>query len=555
VQSGSVTVAGANCGVPVGTPEYCVPGCGNEKFLFSAWETLLAIDENVELVGRIAESWEMAPDLSYYTWHIRPGIEFHQGWGELTAEDVAFTFNSINGATNPDSIHDNVGDFAGHIGETTVLDKYTVKMEITHQDVRQPMYLFSTFFQGAAISSKAVYDEFGAEGMREVFIGTGPFEMKEWVKDDHASLEALPKHWRKTPTIKNAKILAVPEPAAQVAMFETDEIQILRPELKDVPGLQAKGGVVVPVMSTHLGIFMSGNWLEKVGARTGNPLSQPGFDPSLAWVGNPEGPGCNWNVLEKSVPDGVTTWEDQGDLCDEMNDARLVRWAMSMCIDREALGETIYLGFGTPAYVRPVATDNPLHKDEWVIPFDCAKSKQLLTEAGYADGFDVEIYVGDSVTNQQVGEAIGGTWLDELGINVTFDRSLYQVIRPSYVDRSNKKLVLDSGAGGGDVDWPMDWPKGAEDNSWYEGGTMKAGSIPFSAITYGGMLGEPDEAKRLEMAKAWFDHHHYWKWQPGVVETPVLDMYNGDVMTWPKKSRTMIWWWSMPYPLEDIVLK
>lgn len=545
--TGSITLAMGSIGIPVGTPEFCVPGCGNEKYLMSAWETLLRVDKSGDLVPQIA-SWEIAPDLSKYTWRITPGVQFHQGWGEVTAEDVVFSFNTINGAVNSASIHDNVGDFAGHVGEAKVIDKYTVEMEITKFDVRQPMHLFSPFFQGAGISSKAVYDQYGAEEMREVYVGTGPYEVKEWVKDDHVLLEAVPNHWRKTAGVKTVRLQKVLEPAARVAMFETGEADITRVPMKDLASMEAKGAVKVFVGSAQFGIYMGGNWLEKVGARSGNPLDQPGFDPTLPWVGDPDGPGCDWDdLLTKPVPEKT--------VCDSMEKARKVRWALLTCIDREGIAESLYFGLASPAYVRPVSMDSSLHKDEWILPFDCAEAKKLMTEAGYADGFKAEMYVGDGAETQELGEAIGGPWLSELGVSLTFDRSMYTVIRPSYVDRSNQKLILDSGAGGLTT-WPMDWPQGQEDNSWFEGGTMKAGSIPFSAITYGEMLGETDKAKRLDLAKAWFDHQHYWKWQPGAIETPTYDIYNGNRMTWDKQSIATIWWGAAtPYPLEDIVLK
>ncbi len=547
--TGSIVIASGDIGIPIGTPEFCVAGCGNEKYFLSAWETLLRVDKSGKVVGNVAESWEIASDLSYYTWHIQPGIQFHKGWGELTADDVVFVFNTINGAVNPASIHDNVGDFAGHIGACEKIDKYTVKMPITKFDVRQPMHMFTSYWQSAGISSKAVYDQYGKEGMRDVFVGTGPYEVKEWVKDDHILLEAVPDHWRKTATVKTVRINKVLEPAARLAMFETGEADMTRVLLKDLDRLvKEKGGVIDFVSSAQFGIYMGGNYLEKVGARSGNPLTQPGFDPSLPWVGDPNAAGCDYDdLLLNPVPTKT--------VCDSMEKARKVRWAMTQCIDREGISEALYYGMAAPAYVRPVSMDNPVFKDEWALPFDCAAAKQMLVDAGYGSGFDAEMYVGEGTETQELGEAIGGLWLSELGINLTFDRSTYATIRPTYVDRSNKKLVLDSGAGGLTA-WPLDWPQGQEDNSWFEGGTMKAGSIPFSAITYGKMMGETDKDKRLELAIAWFDMQHYWKWQPGVIEVPTYNIYNGNKLTWNKQSITS-WPWggSDYYPLEDVALK
>ena len=75
--SGSLTVATNSVGTPVGTPELCIPGCGNEKYLMGAWDTMTRAHPDGTTFGHIAESWEFNSDQTAITWHIRPGIEFH----------------------------------------------------------------------------------------------------------------------------------------------------------------------------------------------------------------------------------------------------------------------------------------------------------------------------------------------------------------------------------------------------------------------------------------------------------------------------------------------
>ena len=116
--SGSLTAALKTVGTPIGTPGLCVPGCANEKYFYSAFDTILQWHVDGKVVPAVAESWELASDLSSFTWHIRPGIPFHTGgaggggkdWGEVTAEDVAFSFDQVNSNTNPESVHDVAGD-------------------------------------------------------------------------------------------------------------------------------------------------------------------------------------------------------------------------------------------------------------------------------------------------------------------------------------------------------------------------------------------------------------------------------------------------------------
>ena len=552
VPSGTVTAAIGDIGFPAGTPALCAAGCGTKKHQTSGFETLLGVDATESLVGVVAESWEVAPDGSSYTWNIRPGIQFHQGWGELTAEDVAFTLNNANSATNPDSIHDQAGTLASHIGETRVVDRYTAVTEITGQDVRQPTYLFSGFWESVGMSSKAVFDQFGTEGMRDVLVGTGPFEITEWMKANRLVLEAVPDHWRKTPAVKTIKVLEVPEPTVRVAMFETGEAQVADVPLKDVGRLAAQGGAkAIRMQSQQLGLMMFGNYLEKVSFRTGEEVSNPGFDPSLPWVGDPDAPGCDRDVLSKVVPDGVDSWEDQGELCDELNDARKVRLALSMSVDREGIAEALFYGLAKPAYLGRLPIDNPLFRDEWVMPFDPERSRELMAEAGYADGFQADFWVGPDAATQRLGETIAATWKQELDVDVEFDRRAYPIVRPGRVDRSDTSITLN--AYGGYTHFPVDWPQGVEGTLRHEGGSIQAGTLPFFSITEGRMMEEPDKDKRLQYAEEFFEHNFFWRWNFRTIEKPVFHIFNGDDLTWDRQLITRRP--ELFFPLEDIAFK
>lgn len=184
--SGTIRVARADVGVPVGLPAQCPPSCEVEKWTMGAYEMLLrAVGTDYQLQGNVAESWKLTEDASAYIWTIRRGVKFHKGWGEVTAEDVAWSHNNANSATNKASVHDNAGDLAAHIGLSEAVDQYTVKMQITAQDGRQPTHLFTPVVpRGAAIHSKKVLDKYGETGMLNVFVGTGPYEIMQWRQDD-----------------------------------------------------------------------------------------------------------------------------------------------------------------------------------------------------------------------------------------------------------------------------------------------------------------------------------------------------------------------------------
>ena len=84
------------------------------------------------------------------------------------------------------------------------IDDYTVRMTIPEGGlgVGQLRRALTPYWQSMGIHSKKLFDEVGADGMVDKFIGTGPLVFQEWKQDDKATLEALDNHWRKTAPMK-----------------------------------------------------------------------------------------------------------------------------------------------------------------------------------------------------------------------------------------------------------------------------------------------------------------------------------------------------------------
>jgi ABC-type transport system substrate-binding protein len=78
-------------------------GASSHEGLFTSVRTP---DGALALEPWLVESWETASDLSFSDFNMREGVQFHHGWGEMTAEDVAWYFNLLNTVTNPESKHD-----------------------------------------------------------------------------------------------------------------------------------------------------------------------------------------------------------------------------------------------------------------------------------------------------------------------------------------------------------------------------------------------------------------------------------------------------------------
>ena len=544
---GTVTVVRQNVGVPVGLPAQCPPGCGVEKFTMGAYEMLLqATGLDYTLSGLVAESWSVTDDGSAYIWRIRPGIQFHGGWGELTAEDVAWTHNNANAATNTATAHDNAGDLRAHIGLSTSVDKYTVNMPITSADARQPTHLFTNVVpRGVGIHSKAVFDEFGETGMLTQFVGTGPFEIESWRQDDRLVLNRNDGYWGEKALVDQIIALAVPEPAIRAAMFESGEAHIADVEPKDRPRLVSDhNGVLVNNGGSLTGIVPCCNYLERIGAATGNPLVSPGYHPELPWVADIDDPACDEAQLLEPVPSGA--------ICDSWESARLVRRALEVGINRDQINQQIYAGLAVPAYGPPgQASISPLFKEEWIDEFSIDRAKELLTEAGYPDGLGETVTVHAQGLSVSLTELLCATW-QPLGLSCEIDQRVYAVKRPSYVDRSND-----------DFNYafiprfdPEDWPIDTEDHSWKEGGTQKMGNIPFSAITFELMRSETDPQQRIELYKDWIEHYQFWAWALPIAEVFNQTLYNSSTIEFNRNVfPTFGYAYSLMNPVTQVSLK
>ncbi|MGH2543233.1 MAG: ABC transporter substrate-binding protein, partial [Ardenticatenaceae bacterium] len=341
-------------------------------------------------------------------------------WGLMTAEDVAWSMNDA-GVDNPNSKHSAAGEINVTFQPFVAVDEFTV--EAPFKTYRGDFISFNTVsdcHDSVGIVSKKAFDELGVDGARVTPIGTGPFVVKNWLPKERIEAEARTEHWRIVPDFKNLVIIEAPEGAVRTAMLETGEADISAVPIPDVTRLQDKGFAFHEGLRQFQGnfIYFAGNyWMDTV-PETGEPVARDiGFKPDdqHPWIGDPNDPA-------------------------RMESAREVRWAMAMAIDRDAISQTILGGFGGPIYGGGTGQGfhqaDPEFKEKWVIPYDPEQAKQRLTEAGYPDGFDVQLYCAvDIGVSREVCLAVAGMWQENLGLNVSLDTAAYTSRRPTMVGR------------------------------------------------------------------------------------------------------------------------
>ena len=194
-------------------------GPGDHAGVFPAAENLVqATDERMSGPGVepfLCESVEEDIENLTMTWNLRKGIMFHDGT-EMTAEVVAWNFQMIlDAGALPHT------DF---LKEMIVIDKYTLKMDL-HKWSNQ---LMPDWGYWPVITSKAAYDaaaggdpEAGKEFQRVNIVGTGPFMLEEYKRDDHMTWVKNPNYWQPgRPYLDGIEIRYIPDPVTARAAFE-----------------------------------------------------------------------------------------------------------------------------------------------------------------------------------------------------------------------------------------------------------------------------------------------------------------------------------------------
>jgi ABC-type transport system substrate-binding protein len=437
--SGKVTGAVVSVGTPSGWPTDCVwcatfPNIGAGEVLVTATRSTSG-----EFITEpwVAESWDLAPDQSYIDWKIREGIQFHQDWGELTAEDVVYTYNAGNPGITPEAVHDTLP--SPTIGKLDLLSKYVARMNLNSFSANTFLSI-SDLGEGVPIMSSRVQADQGTDWMRQNIILSGPFEVPEWTQQKGIYLEARSdgEHWKGMPHIERFDMIEVPESATRRAMVESGQAEMGEIPIKDWNALLEQGMARSSEgVSNARGILFQGNYWETEHPRNGDTLERM-IDDSKPWI---------------AKMDDMAGRER----------ARDVRIAISQCVDREAILDTILAGQGRVAYVQYIHPDTALYgkvdgDTRWNIPFDCEGSKALLAKHGLSDGFTINDYwAGPSGVVVEMAEAMAATWLSELNIKVELDRQSYSTWRPGLISRTVNGVHGSFNPGTAPPIWASEW--------------------------------------------------------------------------------------------------
>jgi peptide/nickel transport system substrate-binding protein len=274
----------------------------------------------------LAESWTVSADQKTYEFKLREGLKFHNG-DPFTAEDVKFSFHRAKGSK---VLHEKVR-------EVVVVGPTRVRF-VLHEAWPDFMTFYGTMVTGAGwVVPKKYVEQVGNDGFKKHPIGLGPYKFVSNNPGVELVMEANESYWRKMPSVKRLVFKSVIESTTRMAMLKRGEVDVAY--LLDVP--QAEEVKRDP----NLKLAFSGG------------IATFFFDFLDQW--DPKSP-----------------WAD-----------KRVRQAANYAIDRQALSEAETLGASKPAGNHvPRSFEFALPLEPY--PYDPARAKKLLAEAGYPNGFD-----------------------------------------------------------------------------------------------------------------------------------------------------------------------
>ena len=314
-------------------------------------------NDPAKLESDLAQTWESSPDGLTWTFHLRHGVQFQGGFGEMTAEDVAF---SLKKAGDPKT-----SAFSSElrpIKSIDVVDPYTIRLVLS-QNVPALLGIVTDYSQGYIVSKKAV--EQRGDGFKRNPIGTGPFAFASDTPSQSLELVANDQYFRGAPKIKKISYRFIPSDASRDLAFQNGELDVEygRADQTWVNRTRAEPHAIVD-------IFEPAEEAELHLNTTIKPLDDIRVRQAIAYA---------------------------------IDRDELVRWR-GKDVSREALSVVPrgYLGY---------TADNGL------LPHNLAKAKELLKQAGYPDGVTIKMVqsqLPEMFTAAQVFQA----QLKKAGINL-----------------------------------------------------------------------------------------------------------------------------------------
>ena len=397
-------------------------------------DTLTVMSPDLKLTGQLAESWKPV-DATTWEFKLRPNVKFHDG-SPFSAQVAKYNIDWVMDSNNKAS---GQRAYVSDIVETQAVDDLTLRIK-----TKAPSGTFPSRIQRLAMNSMKAMQEKGAEQFARSPVGTGPYKFVEYVRDDHLTVERFDGYWGSRPAIGRVTFKFIPEDATRVAALQAGTVDVALNMPPDIAAqLDSDRSFRVERVHTLRNQFV--------------------------------------NINTKTPPlDNVK-----------------VRQALNYAVDKEAIVKNILLGTAT---VTPSICDPGLvfgcPKDLKLYPYDPARARQLLAEAGYPNGFATSFFnsQGRYLSSVDIGAAITG-YFDKVGIKTTTEMRDWGVFQTQFTNGQMPTLFyLGFGNQFADVDGVFAGHLDSKRRALYW-------NTPETDAKIAAQLAELDEGKRGKLAE------------------------------------------------------
>ncbi len=330
------------------------------------FDRLLIMDDNAELQPMLATSWELldTPEKNVWQFKLRNDVNFWDG-EHFNAETVKYVLER-----GLDPQYQWTGNTPGYVFTSIglqgaeVVDEYTVNVVLDRFEPDAPGYLSEIYMHPVKY-----YQDNSLEKVSQEPMGSGPYKMVKWVKDDQLVLERWDDYWGEKPKIKTIIFRPIPEASTAVAELLAGNVNVV----SQVPPDQSS--------------TIDASDIAHMAPVSGGRRIYIGFEQIC------DAPGCD---AVKNVQ---------------------VRQALNMAVDVQTILDGLFYGKG----IREGGIVNPPAKNPAVeaYPYDPEKAKQMLTDAGYPDCFSATLATpnGRYSKDKEIALAVAAD-LQKIGCNI-----------------------------------------------------------------------------------------------------------------------------------------
>jgi peptide/nickel transport system substrate-binding protein len=320
-------------------------------------ETLVILDKNGNYQPWLAHSWDIADDYSSLTFYLREGINFTDGT-PFNADAVKYIIDI--------AIATPYYDYGHHFDTPVIIDDYTIKVPFKDGQWNWDGFKGLGYWWGFYMFSPKFLAENDDDYLKWHAVGTGPFILKEYIRDQKLIYEKNPDYWRGEPYLDGLEYEVIPDQTTQLLAFKSGEVHFVGLQLKDVDRMKADGFDIIESEDLVLGSCLI---------------------PSSA---DPNSPLADIKV----------------------------RQAVQYAIDQEGLIEGLTYGYGHPC--QQLYPLEPWTASDVVgYPYDPVKAKQLLADAGVGpEGLDLNAWVVEGSTDLPLAVK---DMLEQVGIHLNIN--------------------------------------------------------------------------------------------------------------------------------------